>query len=197
MDSISKLKSKFQSPSVRNKRGPSILDNLPSNRSTSSNQSLKKPKSNLFLPDVDDDDDVEEGEEDWIVGYQSTKKQKLNSNGSPAAPSRSNSHNSKAAAPFKPRTSSSNSDSFSSNVNKQSSKTTTALTPKQAPNPTSTSSNSMMASASGGSNSDKYYLCQYRKPQARKHKTWDGDAILIVTNNGATCSLKCADTARE
>ena len=34
------------------------------------------------------------------------------------------------------------------------------------------------------------YLCQWRAPQTRKHKTWDGDAILVVHENNKTCSLR-------
>lgn len=34
------------------------------------------------------------------------------------------------------------------------------------------------------------YLCQWRAPQTRKHKTWDGDAILILHGNRTTCSLR-------
>ncbi|KAL4399153.1 helicase [Malassezia pachydermatis] len=34
------------------------------------------------------------------------------------------------------------------------------------------------------------YLCQWRVPQSRKHKTWDGDAILIIHGNKTTCSLR-------
>lgn len=34
------------------------------------------------------------------------------------------------------------------------------------------------------------YLCQWRAPQARKHKTWDGDAVLTLHGNRTTCSLR-------
>ena len=36
------------------------------------------------------------------------------------------------------------------------------------------------------------YLCQWRAPQTRKHKTWEGDAILILHGNKTTCSLRSA-----
>ncbi|PWY99646.1 hypothetical protein BCV70DRAFT_139465, partial [Testicularia cyperi] len=41
-----------------------------------------------------------------------------------------------------------------------------------------------------------YYLCTWRKPQARKHKTWDGDAILVVRDAGNKCALICAETGK-
>lgn len=34
------------------------------------------------------------------------------------------------------------------------------------------------------------YLCQWRAPQQRKHKTWQGDAILVLHANRTTCSLR-------
>lgn len=34
------------------------------------------------------------------------------------------------------------------------------------------------------------YLCQWRVPQFRKHKTWDGDAVLTLHGNKSTCSLR-------
>lgn len=34
------------------------------------------------------------------------------------------------------------------------------------------------------------FLCQWRAPQTRKHKTWDGDAILILHGNNTKCSLR-------
>lgn len=33
------------------------------------------------------------------------------------------------------------------------------------------------------------WVCQWREPQARKHKTWQGDAVLTV--HGALASLRC------
>ncbi|KAK0567835.1 helicase [Tilletia horrida] len=42
-----------------------------------------------------------------------------------------------------------------------------------------------------------FYICQWRKPQARKHKTWDGDAVLIIHKDGNTCTLRCMDTGRD
>lgn len=38
--------------------------------------------------------------------------------------------------------------------------------------------------------SEASYLCQWRAPQTRKHKTWEGDAILILHGNKTTCSLR-------
>jgi DNA repair and recombination protein RAD54B len=43
---------------------------------------------------------------------------------------------------------------------------------------------------------DRYYLCYWRKPQGRKHKTWDGDAVLIV-KGGGKCTLRCTQSFRE
>jgi len=40
------------------------------------------------------------------------------------------------------------------------------------------------------------YLCQWREPQARKHKTWQGDAVLVVHGNGATASLRSVQTGK-
>ncbi|WFD08181.1 helicase [Malassezia vespertilionis] len=34
------------------------------------------------------------------------------------------------------------------------------------------------------------YLCQWRTPSMRKHKTWEGDAVLVLHGNGTTCSLR-------
>ncbi|KAE8190615.1 hypothetical protein A4X06_0g5040 [Tilletia controversa] len=42
-----------------------------------------------------------------------------------------------------------------------------------------------------------FFLCQWRKPQARKHKTWDGDALLIVHTGGSSCTLRCLDSQRD
>lgn len=52
------------------------------------------------------------------------------------------------------------------------------------------------ASLSRPDNED-YFMCTWRKPQARKHKTWDGDAVLIVNRNKGSCKLRCHDTGRE
>lgn len=40
-------------------------------------------------------------------------------------------------------------------------------------------------------------MCTWRKPQGRKHKTWDGDAVLIVNRAMGTCKLKCQESGRE
>ncbi|WFD33164.1 helicase [Malassezia sp. CBS 17886] len=37
---------------------------------------------------------------------------------------------------------------------------------------------------------DPSFLCQWRAPQSRKHKTWEGDAVLYVHGQGTTCSLR-------
>ncbi|KAJ1582028.1 hypothetical protein NDA15_000433 [Ustilago hordei] len=42
-----------------------------------------------------------------------------------------------------------------------------------------------------------FYLCTWRKPQAKKHKTWDGDAILVLKDRGERCSLICSETGKE
>lgn len=44
---------------------------------------------------------------------------------------------------------------------------------------------------------DEHYMCMWRKPQGRKHKTWDGDAVLIVNRGRGTVKLKCQETGRE
>ncbi|CAO1636837.1 unnamed protein product [Sympodiomycopsis kandeliae] len=44
---------------------------------------------------------------------------------------------------------------------------------------------------------EEYYMCTWRKPQARKHKTWDGDAVLIVNRPKATCRLRCQENGRD
>ncbi|KAL7417065.1 SNF2 family N-terminal domain-containing protein [Mrakia frigida] len=43
----------------------------------------------------------------------------------------------------------------------------------------------------GGDVVDEYWMVQWRKPQQKKHKTWDGDAILTI--RGAKCFLKDTD----
>ncbi|KAE8229253.1 hypothetical protein CF326_g5781 [Tilletia indica] len=42
-----------------------------------------------------------------------------------------------------------------------------------------------------------FFICQWRKPQARKHKTWDGDALLIIHTDGSSCTLRCLETHRD
>ena len=42
-----------------------------------------------------------------------------------------------------------------------------------------------------------FYLCTWRKPQRKMHKTWDGDAILVVKDGGERCSLICSETGKE
>ncbi len=41
------------------------------------------------------------------------------------------------------------------------------------------------------------YEVTWRKPQYKKHKTWDGDAMLIVRRENASAVLKCIDTKAE
>ncbi|KAH9853466.1 SNF2 family N-terminal domain-containing protein [Lenzites betulinus] len=38
---------------------------------------------------------------------------------------------------------------------------------------------------------DQYYMVQWRNPQYKKHKTWDGDAVLVVS--GGKCTLYDSD----
>lgn len=38
---------------------------------------------------------------------------------------------------------------------------------------------------------ETYWMVQWRKPQQKKHKTWDGDAVLIV--RGSRCFMKDTD----
>ncbi|CAO1613123.1 unnamed protein product [Parajaminaea phylloscopi] len=59
---------------------------------------------------------------------------------------------------------------------------------------TSSTSHSPQSAASSG---DEYYMCMWRKPQGRKHKTWDGDAVLIVSRTRGNCKLKCQASGRE
>lgn len=40
-------------------------------------------------------------------------------------------------------------------------------------------------------------MCTWRKPQARKHKTWDGDAVLVVNTTRRSAVLRSLDTGRE
>ncbi|KAK0546066.1 helicase [Tilletia horrida] len=42
-----------------------------------------------------------------------------------------------------------------------------------------------------------FFICQWRKPQTRKHKTWDGDALLIIHKDGGTCTLRCLESQRD
>lgn len=60
--------------------------------------------------------------------------------------------------------------------------------------PTHSASN---AAAGPSSGNGPFYLCTWRKPQQKKHKTWDGDAILVVRDGGERCSLICSETGKE
>lgn len=51
--------------------------------------------------------------------------------------------------------------------------------------------------ASSTGRNGPFYLCTWRKPQAKKHKTWDGDAILVVKDGGVRCSLICSESGKE
>ncbi|GAC95865.1 hypothetical protein PHSY_003442 [Pseudozyma hubeiensis SY62] len=53
------------------------------------------------------------------------------------------------------------------------------------------------AAAGPSSGNGPFYLCTWRKPQQKKHKTWDGDAILVVKDGGERCSLICSETGKE
>lgn len=48
-----------------------------------------------------------------------------------------------------------------------------------------------------GDHDEEYYMCMWRKPQGRKHKTWDGDAVLIYHRIRRTLRLKCQESGRE
>ena len=41
------------------------------------------------------------------------------------------------------------------------------------------------------------YECTWRKPQYKKHKTWDGDAYLLVYPDKRLAVMKCIDTRAE
>lgn len=66
-----------------------------------------------------------------------------------------------------------------------------------APTAAGGSSKTSAPAAQDASAADEYWICQWRKPQARKHKTWDGDAVLIVKADRQRCSLRCMDTWKE
>ena len=40
------------------------------------------------------------------------------------------------------------------------------------------------------------YLCQWREPQTRKHKTWQGDAVLVLHGGASTASLRSVQTGK-
>lgn len=65
--------------------------------------------------------------------------------------------------------------------------------------PTGNSIPSRAPSGSGVSSEEDgpFYMCTWRKPQFKKHKTWDGDAVLVVKDGGIRCALKCVETGRE
>ncbi|KAL0956101.1 hypothetical protein HGRIS_002269 [Hohenbuehelia grisea] len=44
------------------------------------------------------------------------------------------------------------------------------------------------SSLSGGSShsNEEYWMLQWRLPQSRKHKTWDGDAVMVLSSSKAT-----------
>ncbi len=76
--------------------------------------------------------------------------------------------------------------------------THTLLLSRNASPHTRTASPAPDTSAAGSSRrSGPFYLCTWRKPQAKKHKTWDGDAILIVKDAGERCALICSETGKE
>ncbi|KAG5731081.1 DNA repair and recombination protein RAD54B, partial [Termitomyces sp. T112] len=39
---------------------------------------------------------------------------------------------------------------------------------------------------SSTSKAEEYWMVQWRNPQTKKHKTWDGDAVLVVNSSKAT-----------
>ncbi|EST06891.1 Helicase, C-terminal [Kalmanozyma brasiliensis GHG001] len=53
------------------------------------------------------------------------------------------------------------------------------------------------AIAGSSSRNGPYYLCTWRKPQHKKHKTWDGDALLVVKDGGERCALICSETGKD
>ncbi|CDU25206.1 related to RAD54-DNA-dependent ATPase of the Snf2p family [Sporisorium scitamineum] len=53
------------------------------------------------------------------------------------------------------------------------------------------------AAPGSSSRNGPFYLCTWRRPQQKKHKTWDGDAILVVKDRGERCSLICSETGKE
>ncbi|CDO75591.1 hypothetical protein BN946_scf184858.g31 [Trametes cinnabarina] len=47
------------------------------------------------------------------------------------------------------------------------------------------------ASGASALEGDQYWMVQWRNPQYKKHKTWDGDAVLVVS--GSKCTLYDSD----
>lgn len=39
---------------------------------------------------------------------------------------------------------------------------------------------------SNGNSETQYWMVQWRAPQTRKHKTWDGDGVLVAEGNKFT-----------
>ncbi|KAI0790697.1 P-loop containing nucleoside triphosphate hydrolase protein [Abortiporus biennis] len=48
---------------------------------------------------------------------------------------------------------------------------------------------------SGGGSRESYWMVQWRNPQYKKNKTWDGDGVLVVASNGF-CSVYDMDNRR-
>ncbi|KAI0375644.1 hypothetical protein BV20DRAFT_959644 [Pilatotrama ljubarskyi] len=57
------------------------------------------------------------------------------------------------------------------------------------PNPASRKRQALDADGASGTSAmegDQYWMVQWRNPQYKKHKTWDGDAVLVVSGNKCT-----------
>ncbi|MBW0466235.1 hypothetical protein O181_005950 [Austropuccinia psidii MF-1] len=56
-----------------------------------------------------------------------------------------------------------------------------------------------MSSASTSSQQNEpaeiYFTCLWRKPQARKHKTWEGDGVLCI--KGSSCTIRSSETGLQ
>lgn len=63
--------------------------------------------------------------------------------------------------------------------------------------PASSSTFRLPTTNAAGTEGDEYFMCTWRKPQARKHKTWDGDAVLIVNRSRKTGKLKCQASGNQ
>lgn len=49
----------------------------------------------------------------------------------------------------------------------------------------------------GQGNDASYWKCLYRKPNTRKNKSWENDAVLIVKNQGRLHVLRDVDTMKK
>lgn len=62
------------------------------------------------------------------------------------------------------------------------------------PLPAQSTYGSSITGSSAGSSGARYLMCMWRAPQTRKHKTWDGDACLIL---GSSSGNKLIDSSNK